>query len=138
MAPRSLWRGLHGHQPLKGAGEHSHFIQLAVDYTAPLPLNPICCDKVFSYRDKAEFCYQEQWLIHNPILKCRAFHLTAPDIAGRNSSEINTAAERLHRRRKGWPSKKIPLRLSKAGCISFCVSHLHGSPCCVLDLFRTC
>ena len=56
---RSLRMGLHGHKPLEGGKEHKHFIQLALDYTAALLLNPICCDKVFSCRDVwAELCYQ--------------------------------------------------------------------------------
>lgn len=94
-------------------GEQSHFIQLAVDYTAPLPLNPICCDKVFSYRDRAELCYQERWLIHSPILKCSASHFTLPDMGGRNSSKIDRGTKQPHRRRRGWPSRKIQ-RISAA------------------------
>lgn len=132
---RSLWRGLHGHQPLEGGWAHSHFIQLAVDYTAPLPLNPICCDKVFSYRDRAEPCYQEKWLIHNPILKCSAFHFTLSDIGGRNSLEINTSAKQPRRRRKAWPKQEncprllegihSPHHMHTALCDTFCPWIIH-------------
>lgn len=85
-----------------------------MDYTAPLPLNPICCDKVFSYRDRAELCYQEKWLIHSPILKCSVSHFTLSDMGGRNSSKIDPGTKQPHRRRRGWPSKKIPQRVSAA------------------------
>lgn len=72
--------GLCGRQPLEGGKVQSHFIQLAVDYSPPLPLNPICSDKVFSYRDRVELWYQGKWLIHNPKLKCSAFRFTLTDI----------------------------------------------------------
>lgn len=82
-----------------------------MDYTAPLPLNPICCDKVFSYRDRAELCYQEKWLIHSPILKCSAFHFTPSDTGGRNSSKIDPGTKQPNRRRRAWPREEIPQRI---------------------------
>lgn len=72
-------------------------------------MNPLCCDKVFSYRDRAELLLSEIMINSPANIKIHCLPFQAVWHWGTNSSKIDSGTKQPHSRER--PHKRIPTRI---------------------------